>query len=184
MSRAGRRRKAVVTLATSTHIELAEGLVDDPYEPGKQLRVMRNVREHPVAWLHARGQLSESHRICGEMFRAKYERAMLGGAKAVDYTKERVDGGMPAEPLSEAVQEAVEWLNGCARYSGCGQIGWSVLTAVCGEGFGIQETARRMRHSGAPGGRAGDGWVLGVLITSLEALIKHLGMEAVGRRKR
>jgi hypothetical protein len=176
-----RKRKVTITLATSRHIELAEGLVDDPYEPGAKLRVVRNVREHPVSHLHARGVLSESQRIAGEAFRSNYERAVLGGAKSIDYTEERVDGGLPAEPLSEAVQRAVDWLNDIARHSGCGMRGYAILTAVCGEGLGLQDTARRMRGSGCPGGRAGDGWVQGILVMSLEALIQHLGMEAVGR---
>lgn len=178
-----RRRKPTITLATSAHIELAEGIVDDPYEPGAKLRVVKNIREHPISRLAHNGQLSESQRICAEVYRGKYERAILGGAKAIDYSKDRVDGGLPVEPLSEAVQEAVEWLNDCARNSGCGKAGWAILTHVCGEGRGIQETARLMRGSGVPGGRAGDGYVLGVLIASLEALIQHLGMEAVGRRR-
>ena len=184
MNRAGRRRKAPITLATSAHIELKAGVVDDPYEKGAKLAVMMNVREHPISRLHHAGQISDSQKIAGEMFRANYERAVLGGSKAIDYTKERVDGGMAAEPLSEAVQRAVQWLNDVARYSGCGPRGYAVLTQICGEGHGLQETARRMRGSGAPGGRAGDGYVLGVLVTSLEALIQHCGMEAVGRGRR
>ena len=179
-----RRRRTTITLATSAHVELAEGLVDDPYEPGAKLRVVRNIREHPVSRLAHNGRISESHRICAELFRAKYERAMIGGARAIDYAKERVDGGLPGDTLTEAAQEAAQWLNDCARYSGCGPIGWSILTLVCGEGRGIQETARLMRGSGAPGGRQGEGWVHGVLVTSLECLIQHLGMEAVGRRPR
>lgn len=183
-SRAGRRRKATITLATSAHIELAEDIVDDPYEPGAKLRVIRNVREHPISRLAHAGQISESQKICAEMFRARYERSMLGGTTSIDYAKDRVDGGQLSEPLSEAVQEATQWLNDCARYSGCGQIGWSVLTHVCGEGRGIREVARLMRGSGVPAGRPGDGYVLGVLVVSLECLIQHLGMEAVGRQRR
>ena len=179
-----KRRKPTITLATAAHIELAEGLVDDPYEPGAKLRVVRNIREHPISRLAHNGQISESQRICAEMFRSRYERAVIGAQRAIDYAKERVDGGLPGEPLTEAAQEAAQWLNDCARYSGCGQLGYSVLTHVCGEGRGIQETARLLRGSGAPGGRAGDGYVLGVLVTALEALIQHLGMEAVGRRRR
>jgi len=180
----GRRRKQSITLASTANIEVAEGLVDDPYEPGVKLRVLRNIREHPISRLAHIGKISESQRICAEMFRAKYERAVLGGARAIDYTRERVDGGVMSEPLSEVVQEAVEWLNSCASQSGCGKLGWSVLTHVCGEGRGIQETAQILRSAGAPAGRAGDGYVLGVLIMGLEALIQHLGMEAVGRAKR
>jgi hypothetical protein len=179
-----RKRKVKITLATSTHVELGEGLVDDPYEKGAKLRVIKNVREHPVSHLHARGILSDSQAIAGETFRSNYERAVLGASRAIDYTKERVDGGLPAEPLSESAQRATQWLNDVARHSGCGMRGYAILTAVCGEGQGIVATARIMRNSGAPGGRAGEGWVQAYLVDSLERLIQHLGMQAVGRRRR
>lgn len=179
-----RKRKATITLATSRHIELGEDLVDDPYERGAKLRVIRNVREHPVSYLHAKGIINESQRIAGEAFRANYERAVLGAAKAIDYTKERVDGGLPAEPLTEAAQRATQWLNDVAKHSGCGLRGYTILTHVCGEGHGLETTAKMLRGSGCPGGRAGVGWVQGILVISLEALIQHLGMEAVGKRRR
>ncbi|MEN9393192.1 MAG: hypothetical protein RLZZ104_1535 [Pseudomonadota bacterium] len=184
MNRAGRRRKVSVTLATSAHMEMAKAVVDDPYERGAKAEVLVNIREHPISRMHHAGQISDSQRIAAEAFRAHYERSVLGGQKAIDYTKERVDGGLPAEPLTEAAQRATQWLVDVARYSGCGQTGYAILTHVCGEGRGIQETAKRFRGSGAPGGMQGNGWVLGVLVTSLEALIQHLGMEAVGRRPR
>ncbi len=179
-----RKRKVQITLATSRHIELGEGLVDDPYEKGAKLRVIKNVREHPVSHLLARGILSDSQAIAGETFRSNYERAVLGASRAIDYTKERVDGGLPAEPLSEAAQRATQWLNDVARHSGCGQIGYTILTHVCGEGIGMEATAKILRGSGCPGGRAGAGWVQAYLVDSLERLIHHLGMEAVGRRRR
>lgn len=179
-----RKRKATITLATSRHVELGEGLVDDPYEKGAKLRVIRNVREHPVSHLHARGILSESQRIAGEAFRSNYERAVLGGSRAIDYTKERVDGGLPAEPLTESAQRATQWLNDVARHSGCGMRGYAILTHVCGEGHGLVATSKMLRSSGCPGGMQGIGYVQALLIDSLERLIQHLGMEAVGRERR
>lgn len=179
-----RKRKVTITLATSRHVELGEGLVDDPYEKGAKLRVVRNVREHPVSHLHARGILSESQKIAGDMFRAHYERAVLGGSRAIDYVKERVDGGLPAEPLTESAQRATQWLNDVARHSGCGMRGYAILTHVCGEGHGLVATSKMLRGSGCPGGMQGIGYVQALLIDSLERLIQHLGMEAVGRERR
>lgn len=183
MNRAGRRRKVSVTLATSAHMEMAKAVVDDPYERGAKAEVLVNIREHPISRMHHAGQISDSQRIAAEAFRSNYERAVLGGSKAIDYTKERVDGGLPAETLTEAQQRATQWLVDVARYSGCGQTGYAILTHICGEGRGIEETAKRFRGSGAPAGKSGNGWVLGVLVTSLEALIQHLGMEAVGKSR-
>lgn len=179
-----RKRKVTITLATSRHVELAEGLVDDPYEAGAKLRVIRNVREHPISHLHARGVISESQRIAGEAFRSNYERAVLGGSKAIDYSRVRVDGGLPAEPLSEAAQRATQWLTDVAKHSGCGLRGYTILTHVCGEGHGLQATAKMLRGSGCPGGMQGIGYVQALLVDSLERLIQHLGMEVVGRSPR
>lgn len=179
-----RKRKAAITLATSRHVELGEGLVDDPYEKGAKLRVIRNVREHPVSYLHARGILSESQKIAGEVFRSNYERAVLGGQRAIDYSRVRVDGGLPAEPLTEAAQRATQWLNDVAKHSGCGMRGYAILTHVCGEALGIGATAKLMRGSGCPNNKQGEGWVQALLTDSLERLIQHLGMEAVGRERR
>jgi hypothetical protein len=134
--------------------------------------------------MHHAGQISDSQRIAAEAFRMHYEQAVLGGSRAIDYTKERVDGGLPAEPLTEAAQRATQWLLEVARDSGCGKTGYAILTHVCGEGRGVTETAKLFRGSGAPAGMQGNGWVVGVIVASLEALIQHLGMEAVGRRRR
>jgi hypothetical protein len=66
MNRAGRRRKVTVTLATSAHMELARGVVDDPYEKGAKAEVLVNIREHPISRMHHAGQISDSQRIAAE----------------------------------------------------------------------------------------------------------------------
>ena len=184
MNRSSRRRKPSITLATSAHMELAKGVVDDPYEKGAKAEVIINIREHPISRMHHAGQISDSQRVAAELFRAHYERSVIGSQKAIDYTKVRVDGGLPAETLTEAQQRATQWLKDVARQSGCGQTGYAILTHVGGDGRGVTETAKLFRGSGAPGGKQGVGWVVGIVVVSLEALIQHLGMEAVGRRPR
>lgn len=178
------RKPKPVTLAQQyPRAVLAPADVDDPYEAGAKLRVIRNLREHPIATLHHNGTISESQRIAAELFRSKYELSVLGAAKAIDYTKERVDGGRLAEPLSERAQEAFQWLNSVARYPGIGKLGFTVLVAICGEGKGIAETAKAWNGSHAAGSR-GQGYVRGRLIEALEGLIEHCGMTAIGRAKR
>lgn len=179
------RRKKPVTLAQQyPQALLSPADVDDPYEPGAKLRVIRNLREHPIATLHHNGRISESQRIAAELFRSKYELSVLGAAKAIDYTKERVDGGKLSEPLSERSQEAFQWLNNVARYPSIGKVGFSILVAICGEGKGIAETAKTWSGAHVVAGSRGQGFILGRLIEALEGLIEHCGMTAIGTRRR
>jgi hypothetical protein len=178
------KRKKPVTLAQQyPQALLSPADVDDPYEPGAKLRVIKNVREHAISQLHSTGVITDDQRIAAELFRAKYEMSVLGASKAIDYTKERVDGGRLAEPLSERVQEAFQWLNSVARYPGIGKQGFSVLVAVCGEGKGLIETAKSWSGCHADGTR-GHVYIKGRLIEALEELIKHSGMIAVGSNRR
>ncbi|NJS15612.1 MAG: hypothetical protein HC788_14710 [Sphingopyxis sp.] len=66
---------ATVQLASRIH-------PDDRLDPGKRARgtvrhVTVNLAESPLAWLHARGKLTDMHLMAGERLRTDYERAGL-----------------------------------------------------------------------------------------------------------
>ena len=82
----------------------------DPAKPGPATRriVTVNLAESPLAWLHARGKLTDRQLLAGEKLRADYERAGLaarvtmrwdapplggkrGGARAADGANGRID---------------------------------------------------------------------------------------------
>lgn len=168
-------RKKPVSLAQQyPQAVLAVDDVDDPYERGAKLRIVRNVREHPIAMLAHMGRITEAQRIAGMEFCRRFEAASIGQQQAIDYSRTRVDGGGAIEPLPERIQEAVEWLNSLARASGTSKVGFAILSQICGEGRGIQETALRFHNSGCPKGRAGDGWVLGILVSALEGVLDFM----------
>ena len=168
-------RKKPVTLAQQyPQAVLAVDDVDDPYERGAKLRIVRNVREHPIAMLAHLGRITEAQRIAGMEFNRRFEAAAIGQQQAIDYSRTRVDGGGAIEPLPERVQEAVQWLNGLARYRGTSKTGYAILSQICGEGRGVNETAQRFYNAGCPKGRAGDGWVLGILVSSLEGVLDFM----------
>jgi hypothetical protein len=80
----------------------------------------------------------------------------------------------------------MEWLNRIAAGK-VGLIGFLLLVAVCGEGRGIGETARRWRRDGSQfvaAGRPGDGYILGRLVEALDALLDAEGMTAIGQTNR
>ena len=166
---------------------VAAALVADPFEPGAKLAVVRNMREHPLHILANSGRITEAQKLAGERFRAKWEIAAIGGQTTVDPGKLRVDGGRSSPgSLSDGAAEAMEWLNRIAAGK-VGLIGFLLLVAVCGEGRGIGETARRWRRDGSQfvaAGRPGDGYILGRLVEALDALLDAEGMTAIGQTNR
>lgn len=79
--------------------------VDDPMEPGGTLIVMRSTRNDPLAALHARHHIDEAQYQGGRAFQRDFETAERG-PKAIDPSKEAVDGGRFPEPITESMQKA------------------------------------------------------------------------------
>ncbi len=179
-----RKAKKPLAMTSSHYLQsyLVAADVPDPYEPEKPLRVMRNLREHPLHMLAHNGRITDAQKWAGEIFRAKYERAVIGASIAIDYSKERVDGGPAIEPLTEGQQRAVEWLNQVARYPSIGKIGFAILTQICGEGRGIAETAEKWRGAHVQSGPRGEGYISSRLVECLDGLLDFMGAVAVGRK--
>ena len=79
-------------------------VVDDPHgtEAFEKLVVFRNLRDDPLAALHDAKQIDQAQFVAGRHWQKCYELSELGGARAIDPTKEAVDGGRCPEPLSDA----------------------------------------------------------------------------------
>src|SRR5437868_8808650 len=78
--------------------------VDDPYalEPGDKVLAFRSLRDDPIERLHCRGMIDDAQRDAGRAYRDDLQLAEIGGARAIDPSKEAVDGGAPPEMYSEA----------------------------------------------------------------------------------
>ncbi|WLB49219.1 hypothetical protein QIH93_14995 [Bradyrhizobium ottawaense] len=98
--------------------------VDDPMELGGKLIVMRSTRDDPLADLHARRMIDEAQYRGGRAFQEDFETAERG-PRAIDPSKEAVDGGMALEPITEAQRKAARQL--AVVYRALGQDG-SALT--------------------------------------------------------
>src|ERR1700751_3976779 len=83
------RRATDFNLGTANHVAPIE--IDDPLEPGAKLMVMRSTRHDTLANLHAREQIDEAQYQGGRSFQQDVETAERG-PKAIDFTKEAVDG--------------------------------------------------------------------------------------------
>jgi hypothetical protein len=195
MAARGRTRVArPVTLAKSRQAGngpiLAAATVEDPLEPGARLVVARNVGEHPLTYLRAKGRLdgassrsthdrlatADARFAAGDSFRQHYERAMIGASRAIDYSRVKVDGGSPSDPLSESVQRSHAWLRDVAACRELGQIRYAVLVAICGEGRLIPAAANHFGSTIGLTGRRAEGHVSGLLIEALDVLAEHLGL--------
>lgn len=80
--------------------QLAPQEVDDPFEIGAKIIVMRSTRDDPLAGLHARNQVDGAQYEAGRTFQRYFEAAERGPC-AIDPSKEAVDGGRMPEPITE-----------------------------------------------------------------------------------
>lgn len=93
--------------------------VDDPLalEPGDKITVVRSLRDDPLARLHVRDQIDDAQYNAGRRFQHDFETAERG-PRAIDPSKEAVDGGKPPEPITERQRLAVRRLNRAHRELG------------------------------------------------------------------
>jgi hypothetical protein len=80
------------------HISIIE--VEDPYERGEKIVVSRQLRGDPLGRLHAHGQIDQAQYNAGRTYQRDWETAERG-ARAIDPSKEAVDGGQIPEPLTD-----------------------------------------------------------------------------------
>lgn len=84
--------------------------IDDPYEAGGKIAVMRHIRKDPLANLHARKSIDEAQYQGGRAFQDDFE-TIERGAKAVDPSTPYVDCSRGPERVSDAYSKAFNRLN-------------------------------------------------------------------------
>lgn len=120
-----------------------EQQIEDPQ--GKSCMVLVNLGESPLAWLHARGKLSERRYVAGDMLRRDWEKAGLGARVTMRWEVTPpgggARGGRAAPDPTFAQLSARERLDGALRAAGPGlaDILWRV--ACAGEGLVAAEKA-------------------------------------------
>ncbi|WGS18866.1 MULTISPECIES: DUF6456 domain-containing protein [unclassified Bradyrhizobium] len=82
--------------------------VDDPFalQRGERIVALRSIRNDPLGRLHAHRQIDDSQYRGGRAFQGDWEKAERG-PRAVDTTREYVDGGQRREPITEGQRQAV-----------------------------------------------------------------------------
>jgi hypothetical protein len=122
--------------------EVATVEVDDPLalEPGEKIVTLRSIRNDPLARLHSHRQIDEAQYQGGRAFQSDWERAERG-PRAVDPTREYVDGGQMREPITEGQRKAVLRLNRAVRELGAD--GSALVHDVLVHGLTMEQVGQR-----------------------------------------
>jgi hypothetical protein len=116
--------------------------VDNPHglEPGDKIVVLRSLRDDPLARMQDRRQIDQAQYTAGRYWQSAYELAEVGGARAIDPTREAVDGGQIASAtISDAQARAFQTLAKGSR--AVGMLGESVLRDVLAHGMFPEQVA-------------------------------------------
>lgn len=103
------RRARDVSRGSAAHIVEAE--VDDPYELGAKIGVVRSVRDDPLGDHLARKHIDQAQYLAGREFQKQFGLAERG-PRAMQMV-EAVDGSPPRETLTDAQLMAGKWLTRC-----------------------------------------------------------------------
>lgn len=119
-------------------------VIDDPYEQGGKLAVARQLRSDPLARLHSHHQIDDAQFAAGRAFQNDRQIAERG-ARAIDPTKEAVDGGLMPEALTDRQIKARKRLIKIERDLGRRLMG--VLEDVLIDGKTIEQVANSRAQS-------------------------------------
>lgn len=102
--------------------------MEDPY--GDRVVVLRSLRDDPLAGMFARRQIDQAQYDAGRKWQAYMEDTEVGNIRAIDPTKEAVDGGRMPEPLSDRAAFAFRELS--HAHATLGMIGENIVRDVLG----------------------------------------------------
>jgi hypothetical protein len=85
---------------------------DDRMDPARPQRTMRrvtiNLAESPLAWLHARGLISDRQLLAGERLRGDYERAGLNAATTMRWDVALAAGAGRGGGIADATHRQID----------------------------------------------------------------------------
>lgn len=113
--------------------------IDDPLEPGAKAYAFKSIRDDPLNRMFIHGHIDKAQLEAGEKWREAFEVAEIGGAKAIDWTKERVDGGRLSEPFTERQRRAFRTLARAA--DALGRDGDALVRDVLGRRMFLNQAA-------------------------------------------
>lgn len=154
MAKAARQKRVEFV---SRHIEIGMSTIENPNwsrdHDGDRTNVRFvqqpiNIRESAITTLAAKGAIDKAQTAAADRFRAAWERMGGSGAGALDYSKEPVDGGGIAEPITVRQLEAGRELNAArnALVKAHGEYAYRLVGYIAGEGRSIHELTETRRQ--------------------------------------
>ncbi|MEJ0092812.1 MAG: hypothetical protein WDN46_05125 [Methylocella sp.] len=144
-----KRKKQQITLpGLNCSVELEPASIQDPFEPAKQLTVMKNIRVHPLDSMVARKTINAPQKEAGDRFLELFDRAEIGGARAIDYSQVKVDISFTHRGLPKGVAEAVQELKEIRQHLGARY--YALLVSVIGDRMAVYDLARARDKADTP----------------------------------
>lgn len=152
-----RPNKGAAPMWTSP-LEIGTAEVDNPYfsrshsdeKSGNHRKVLAsvNVRESAISILAARGAIEPHHAAAADQFRMLWEALGGAGARAIDMTKEAVDGGRIADPIRALQFEAGIRLKAArdCLVKAHGEYAYRLVGYIAGEGRSIHDLTETRRQ--------------------------------------
>lgn len=109
---------------------------------GDRLEVFRSLRDDPLASMHHAGSIDQAQFTAGRHLQRCYELAEVGGGKAIDPTKEAVDGGGNREP-GVTDQQIKAFADIQKADKALGIEGAAIVRDILGDGLSLKRAALR-----------------------------------------
>lgn len=183
MSKKRKKPKSISlpVVGRSGNIEIHMVEVSDPYEPDKKLMVAKNVATHPLDHLFAREAITRDQKAAGDRFLGLYEDAEIGGARAIDYSRVKVDISFEHKGLDPRSGQAIDELDAIRAI--VGRRSYQLLWDVIGRRQSPHQIAAEMDQA-LVGSRRTREFLLTSLRHALDDLTAHFDVVALGRKRR
>lgn len=157
ISKAKDRREIEAIKSLPSRIETVDQYVDNPnWRPEREgekafprkVQMPVNVRESAIATLAHKGAINPAQAAAADRFRAYWE-ATGSGARAIDFTREAVDGGRGPQDITDRQMSAGLELKACRAL--LGEHGYNLVRMCAGERMSFHDfcTTRRERETAA-----------------------------------
>lgn len=103
-----------------------------------------NIHESAIGTMAARGLLDQAQLKAGDRLRYLLEKAGAGGARAIDYAREPVDGGNGKDPIPDMVIDAAKQLAQIQPLLGLRA--YAILRTVISQGCELKDIAATHRE--------------------------------------
>lgn len=137
-----------------------------------------NLRDDPIGQMAKRKQIEPLHLEAARRYQAIHDTAQIGGARGIDPTNMKVDGGRIGEPVSDVQRASIKRMHQIDVR--LGDVGAMLVRRVLGDRMTIAQVAAIMGVQGARGALH-VGWRVR---ECLDTLIDVMGLVVEGRARR